>query len=78
MTAGTGTISTIAGNGFASFYGDGGQATVAEPHSPTSLAVSPDGDIFIADALNDRIREVNAATGVITTIAGTGRDRLQR
>ena len=69
---GSETISTIAGNGTASSYGDGGQATAAALHSPTSVAVSPDGDLFIADALNNRIREVSAATGVITTVAGTG------
>ena len=70
--SGGGTIATIAGNGIASFAGDSGQATSAELHSPTSVALSPNGDLFIADALNNRIREVNAATGVITTVAGTG------
>ncbi len=72
VSATTGNITTVVGNGFASFYGDGGPATSAALHDATSVAVDSHGDLFIADTLNDRVREVNATTGVITTVAGTG------
>jgi hypothetical protein len=72
VTAATGNISTVAGNGFGSFYGDGGPATLAAFHDVASVAVDSKGDLFIADSLNNEVREVNATTGVITAIAGTG------
>ena len=65
-------ITTVAGNGFMSYGGDGGQATGAELNDPGGLAVDAAGDIFIADSANSVIREVNHATGVISTIAGDG------
>ncbi|OYV85702.1 MAG: hypothetical protein B7Z73_13060, partial [Planctomycetia bacterium 21-64-5] len=68
----TGVITTVAGNGTFGFSGDGGAATAAEFRGPTSVAVNSSGDIFIADLLNDRIREVDLATGVITTATGNG------
>ena len=67
----TGTLTTVAGNGFAGFGGDGGPATAAELHGPTGIFVQS-GNIFFADSFNNRIREVVAATGVIQTVAGTG------
>jgi len=66
-----GTISTIAGNGTGDFSGDGGAATSAEIYQPQGLAVSADGDVYFADTTNNRIRKVTAATGVISTVAGT-------
>jgi hypothetical protein len=68
----TGVITTVAGNGSFGSSGDGGQATAAELERPTGLAVDAVGDIFIADYYNNRIREVNFTTGVITTVAGNG------
>ena len=41
-------------------------------YSPTATAVDPAGNVFIADYNNCRIREINAATGIITTVAGNG------
>ncbi len=70
-----GSISTIAGTpgyGGAGYDGDGGQATSAKLNGPTGVAVDALDDIFIADTGNNCIREVNAATGVISTIAGNG------
>ena len=67
-----GVISTVAGVGTAGFSGDGGAATSAELNNPVGVAVDSTGNIYIADALNRRIRKVAASTGVITTIAGTG------
>ena len=55
----TGIISTIAGTGEAGFAGDGGQATEAKLFGPTGIAFGPDGDMYIADAQNSRIRKVN-------------------
>jgi len=69
----SGTITTIAGiGGLAGYSGDGGPATSALLYSPEAVAVDPSGNVFIADYNNCRIREVNGATGIITTIAGTG------
>jgi hypothetical protein len=68
----TGVITTVAGTGIAGYSGDGGQATAAELNSPYAVAVDSSGNLYIADRSNERIREVNLATGVITTIAGTG------
>ncbi len=62
------TITTRAGGG----VGDGGPASAATLNIPFTVAIDAHGDIFIADTLDNRIREVSGATGVITTIAGTG------
>ena len=67
-----GIITTVAGNGVQGFAGDGGLATSAELDSPAGLALDAAGDLYIADSHNQRVREVNAATGITATIAGTG------
>ncbi|MGB0064807.1 MAG: RHS repeat-associated core domain-containing protein, partial [Terracidiphilus sp.] len=72
ITASTGIVSTVAGNGTAGYSGDGGQATSAKLNAPTGVAVDSAGNLYIADDSNNRIREVNATTGVISTIAGNG------
>ena len=72
ISASTGLITVVAGNGVAGYSGDGGQATAAELNAPMGLAVDAAGDLFIADSGNNRIREVSAGTHVITTVAGTG------
>lgn len=66
-----GIVSTLAGNGTARFSGDGGVAAEASLSLPTDVAVGAGGLIYIADALNARIRTVTAA-GIINTIAGGG------
>ena len=71
VTAG-GVITTVAGNGAQGFAGDNGPATAAELDSPAGVALDAAGDLYIADSHNQRVREVAAATGTITTIAGTG------
>jgi RHS repeat-associated protein len=53
-----GIINTVAGTGVADFTGDGGSATQATLYDPRSIAVSPDGSLFIADTFNHRIRRV--------------------
>jgi NHL repeat-containing protein len=68
----SGNITTVAGNGGIGFTGDGGPATKATLASPMGLAVDDNGNIYLADALNNRIRRVDA-TGMITTAAGSSR-----
>jgi len=68
----TGKVTTVAGNGELGFSGDGGPATQAAMQEPYSLSVDGNGDIYIVDRLNAVVRKVDAATGIITTVAGTG------
>ncbi len=68
-----GIISTLAGNGKFGFGGDGGQAINAKLAAPTGVAVDGSGNVYIADTDNNRVRRVDASTGIITTYAGTGR-----
>ncbi len=65
-------ITTFAGTGSAGFNGDGGAATAAVLNLPIGVAVDGDGNVYIADLNNHRIRKVTVATGVIDTIAGSG------
>jgi sugar lactone lactonase YvrE len=67
-----GIVTVVAGDGVQGFAGDNGTATTAELDSPTGLAVDGAGNLYLADSHNQRIRRVAAATGLITTIAGTG------
>jgi uncharacterized protein (TIGR03437 family) len=67
-----GIITTVAGGGGAGYTGDGGPATSAQLDRADGVAVDASGNIYIADSLNYVIRKVTAATGVISTIAGTG------
>jgi sugar lactone lactonase YvrE len=55
--------------------GDGGPARRARLNFPSAVAVDRFGNLYIADTMNHRVRRVDAATGVITTIAGTGQAR---
>jgi uncharacterized protein (TIGR03437 family) len=68
----SGTISTLAGTGAAGFGGDNGPGASAVLNTPNGIAVDSSGNVYIADAGNNRIRRVNASTGTITTFAGTG------
>jgi sugar lactone lactonase YvrE len=67
-----GSISAVAGVGVTGFSGDGGPAVAAMLGKGISLAVDPTGNLYIADSDNNRIRRVDAITGIITTVAGTG------
>jgi len=68
--SGLGIVTTIAGNGVSGFSGDGGAATAATL-SPGSLTFDAHGNLYVISGA-DRIRRIDAATGVITTVAGAG------
>jgi sugar lactone lactonase YvrE len=67
-----GTVTTIAGTGTKGFGGDGGPATEAMLAWPRDIELGPDGRLYIADTDNQRIRVLDLATGIITTVAGGG------
>ncbi len=68
----TGVITTIAGTGELGYSGDGGPATEATLNQPYALDIAAGGDIYIVDRLNAVMRKIDAATGLISTVAGTG------
>lgn len=67
----SGIITTITGTGSIGFSGDSGLATAANLNKPTSIAISTNGNLYITDQGNNRIRKVDPF-GVITTVAGNG------
>jgi sugar lactone lactonase YvrE len=73
VTAATGSISTYAGiAGGANETGDGGPALSAQLNNPSGMATDAAGNLFFADTNNSRVRKIDASTGIITTVAGTG------
>ena len=68
----TGIITTIAGSGKDAFSGDGQLAIEAALNTPVAVACAPNGDIYIADTMNNRIRMIEHVTGIISTVAGDG------
>ncbi|MGE0885897.1 MAG: BACON domain-containing carbohydrate-binding protein [Blastocatellales bacterium] len=72
VTAADGKISTIAGTGSGSYGGDGGPAVAASLNFPYGLTLDKDGNLFVCDFSNHRVRKINAADGMISTVAGTG------
>src|SRR5665647_779645 len=66
-----GNLFTIAGNGNASYFGDGGAATKGSVNQPEGVAVDSLGNVYIADTLDHAVRRVTP-DGVINTLAGTG------
>jgi sugar lactone lactonase YvrE len=69
-----GMITTVAGGGLpADSLGDGGKATDARLSSPVGLAVDSAGNLFVTD--NSRVRKIDAVTGIITTVAGNGKNQ---
>ena len=73
----TGQISTVAGSGTAGYRAadEGVIATFAQLNAPQDIAVDTQGNLFIADTANHRIRRVSGKTGLIVTVAGTGATR---
>ncbi|MFE5934257.1 RICIN domain-containing protein [Streptomyces sp. NPDC056470] len=66
-----GQISTVAGTGIAGYQGVDGPAVSAQLNCPCGVAVDDEGNVFIADADNHRVRRITA-DGTISTVAGTG------
>jgi sugar lactone lactonase YvrE len=72
IPSGSGPIEKIAGTGIPGYVGDGGPALKARLSSPEGVAVDSAGNAFVADRGNHCVRRVDARTGVITTIMGSG------
>ncbi len=74
VTVSTGLISTVAGTGSTSggYNGDNIQATAAKLNYPTDVVLDSYNNLYISDRHNCRVRKVDASTGVITTVVGTG------
>src|SRR5579862_8673848 len=72
VDARSGVITTVAGNGEKGYGGDGGPATAAALNEPYGIAIDRAGNLYTADRLNRRVRRIDAASGIITTLAGTG------
>jgi len=68
----TATITTVAGTGVAGYNGDGAAGTLTQLNFPCGLAVDLLGNLYIADLQNSRVRELSAASGTISTVAGNG------
>jgi len=66
-----GIVRTFAGNGKGGYSGDGGKATSAELNRPYYVAIDAEGNVYISDTYNCRVRKVNAS-GIISTVAGNG------
>ncbi|MGI5526075.1 SMP-30/gluconolactonase/LRE family protein [Streptomyces syringium] len=66
-----GIITTVAGNGTAGYVSDGGPAIATRLHTPDGLAVDREGNLYIAEYGNHRVRKVTPS-GIITTVAGNG------
>lgn len=69
----SGIITTVAGTGLPGYSGNGGLATKAQLFYPCCIALDAQGNLFIADRTNNRVRRVDAAAGTISLAAGTGR-----
>jgi len=65
-------ITTVVGNGTATYAGDGGDPLQASINMPLDIEFGPDGRLYIADAFNHCIRAVDFAKNIITTVAGSG------
>ncbi len=76
VDARTGVISTVAGNGQPGFGGDGGPAIKASFRRPHSIALDNDGNLYVADIGNHRIRRIHLRSNRIETIAGNGEKQL--
>ena len=67
-----GIIFTVGGNGLAGAVGDGGDARTAQFNGIHNLAIAPNGDIYLSDTWNSRVRKIDGMTRIVTTIAGIG------
>jgi sugar lactone lactonase YvrE len=68
-----GNMTTVAGTGEKGYGGDGGPALMAKFYEIHDLVVAKNGDVYVADSFNYRIRKIDGKTGVISLVAGTGK-----
>jgi len=68
----TGSVTVVAGTGEEGYSGDGGPATSAKLRSAYDLAIDGEGNIYVADSQDQRIRRIDINSGLISTLAGTG------
>jgi sugar lactone lactonase YvrE len=68
----SGIITTVAGTGVGGYNGEGGLADTSKLNGPSSIVLDSAGNLYIADAMNNRIRKVDITTGIISTVAGDG------
>lgn len=73
MVDAKGVFHVIAGDGTKGDSGDGGPAKNAKVNGPHNLCITPNDDIYIADTFNNKVRKIDAKTGIITTVCGTGK-----
>jgi len=73
VDAKSGQISTYTGNGQKGYSGDGGPASAASMREPNALDFDPEGNLYVADVSDNRIRRIDRTTGVISTVSGTGK-----
>lgn len=69
----TGRLTLVAGNGTKGYSGDGGPATEAQLNEPYEVRFDQEGNIFFVEMRNNIVRRVDAKTGIISTVAGTGK-----
>jgi streptogramin lyase len=69
----TGTIRHVAGTGATGFTGNGGPATLATLSGPKGLSLAPNGDVYLADTESHSVRKIDARTGNLELVAGTGK-----
>ena len=72
ITASTGIVNTIAGNGTNGYSGDGGPATDANIYMTDGIAVDVSGNVYFSDLNHSVIRKITKSTGIISTVAGIG------
>jgi hypothetical protein len=68
----TGIVTTVAGNGISGYSGDGGLAINAMLTKPTAICFDKYDNLYFSDENNQRVRKVDAVTGIISTVAGNG------
>ena len=73
----TGIVSTVGGIGTPGYSGDGEGGAAAQLARPRGLAVDATGNLYVADSANHRVRRIDSATGIITTVAGSGSPALR-
>lgn len=72
----TGIVTTIAGSGEAGFAGEGKSGAEVQFKQPHSVVLDGEGGLLVADTVNHRLRRIDLATGIVTTVSGTGKKML--